>query len=84
MSPASTERADEVAALLVEIRDLQKQALANQERSIAAQQRAIDAQDLAIARQQSHLRLYRVVVIIVLPLVAGLAYVLYRLAAPHL
>ena len=51
MSPASTERADEVAALLVEIRDLQKQALANQERSIAAQQRAIDAQDLAIARQ---------------------------------
>ena len=84
MNPIPTEKAGDIEALLAEIRDLQKQALANQERSIAAQQRAIDAQNLAIARQQSHLRLYRVVVIVVLPLVAALAYAIYRIAAPHL
>lgn len=71
------ERDDEILAVLTEIRDVQRQALANQEKAIAAQQLAID-------RQNAHLRLYRIVVLLVVPLIAALGYVLYRLAAPHL
>jgi type VI protein secretion system component VasF len=70
-------RDDEIHAVLVEIRDAQRQALANQEKAIAAQQ-------LAIERQSTHLRLYRLVVVLVVPLIAALGFVLYRLAAPHL
>ena len=74
---SATDRGDEIVALLTELRDLQKQTLANQERSIAQQQ-------VAIARQQAHLRLYVGVILLVLPLVAALGFVAWRLAAPHL
>lgn len=69
------DRGDEIVALLTEMRDLQKQALANQAQSIAQQQ-------VAIARQQAHLRLYAVVVALVLPLVGVLGWLFYRVAAP--
>ena len=71
------DRGDEIVALLTEMRDLQKQALANQAQSIAQQQ-------VSIARQQAHLRLYVGVIVLVLPLVAALGFVAWRLAAPHL
>ena len=71
------ERSDEILAVLTEMRDLQRQALANQEQSIAAQ-------NLAIERQNSHLRLYRMVVLIVLPLIAVLGYACWRIGAPYL
>ena len=74
---SGTDRGDEIVALLTELRDLQKQTLANQERAITAQQ-------LALARQQSHLRLYVAVVVLVIPLIAALGWAAWRLAAPYL
>jgi hypothetical protein len=71
------DRSDEILAVLTEMRDLQRQALANQQQSIAAQ-------NLAIERQNSHLRLYRMVVLIVLPLIAVLGYAGWRIIAPYL
>lgn len=68
---------DRILDLLTEIRDAQREALENQRLAIAAQ-------DQSIARQTAHLRLYRAVVLLVVPLIAALGYVLYRLAAPHL
>ena len=74
---STTDRGDEIVALLGELRDLQKQTLANQERSIAAQ-------TLAISRQRTHLRLVVVVFALLLPLMGVLGWLLFRFAAPYL
>lgn len=66
-----------ILALLEQILATQRQALANQEQAIAQQR-------LAIERQSSHLRLYRVVVVVGALLIAALVCLCIAIAAPYL
>ena len=68
---------EQILAVLNQILDAQRQALANQEQAIAQQQ-------LAIARQASHLRLYKVVLVVGALLVAALVSVFFVVAGPYL
>jgi len=68
---------EQILAVLNQILDAQRQALSNQEQAIAHQR-------LAIERQSSHLRLYKVVVIVGALLIAALVFIAFLVARPYL
>jgi hypothetical protein len=59
---------EQILSTLNQILDVQKQTLANQER-------AIEQQKVAIQRQASHLKLYRVAVIVLAPVLIYMVHV---------
>jgi uncharacterized coiled-coil protein SlyX len=67
---------EEVLATLKQMLELQRQALANQQRAIAQQQ-------VAIERQAVHLRLYKIALVALAPVIAYLVYVFVGLPRPH-
>lgn len=67
---------DEILAVLNRILDAQRQALANQEKAIASQQ-------VAIERQAAHLRLYKLSLFILAPIIAALILIFLRVAGPY-
>ena len=84
-------RDDEILATLQEMLANQREALAAQKTALAAQERALANQEesiaqqkLAVARQLGHIRLYRAVLLVGVPLVALLVYVFFRIAGPYL
>jgi preprotein translocase subunit SecF len=62
----------------------QKTGLAMQERALANQEESVRQQKLAIEKQTGHIRLYRGVLVVGVPLVAALVYVFFRVAGPYL
>jgi type VI protein secretion system component VasF len=68
---------EQILAVLNQMLDTQRQALANQEQAIAQQK-------LAIARQTSHLRLYKVMMVVAALSVAVLVSVFFFIAGPYL
>jgi hypothetical protein len=86
-----TGRDDEILATLQEMLANQREALAAQRTALAAQEKALANQEesiaqqkLAIARQVAHLKLYRMVLIVGVPLVGVLVWVFFRVAGPYL
>ena len=71
--------ANQEAALAV-----QQSALASQHKALANQEEAIAQQKLSIAKQMGHIKLYRVVLMVGVPLVAVLVYVFFSIAGPYL
>jgi ABC-type Fe3+ transport system permease subunit len=71
--------ANQEAALAV-----QQTALAAQQKALANQEKAIAQQKLSIAKQLGHIKLYRVVLMVGVPLVALLVYIFFRIAGPYL
>jgi preprotein translocase subunit SecF len=85
------DRDEEILATLKQMVANQETALAVQQTSLAAQHKALANQEeaiaqqkLSIAKQLGHLRLYRIVLMVGVPLVALLVYVFFRLAGPYL
>lgn len=66
---------EQIIRLLEEIRDLQKQHIANHQQAVMNQQHAIDIQKQAVERQKSAVRMVRFVLAAIVLLVASL-YVL--------
>ena len=62
----------------------QKTALAAQERALANQEEAIAQQKLSVERQLGHIKLYRGVLMVGVPLVGVLVYIFFRIAGPYL
>lgn len=62
----------------------QKTALAMQERALANQEESVRQQQLSIQKQLGHIKLYRTVLMVGVPLVAVLVYVFFRVASPYL
>ena len=84
-------RDDEILATLQEMLANQREALAAQRNALAAQERALANQEESIAQQKraitsqaSWLRLYRIVLMVGVPVVAVLVYVFFRVAGPYL
>lgn len=84
-------RDDEILSTLQEMLANQREALAAQRSALEMQQKAIANQDesiaqqkLAVARQLGHIKLYRVVLLVGVPLVGVLVYVFFRIAGPYL
>ena len=71
--------ANQEAALAV-----QQTALAAQERALANQEEAIAQQKLSIQKQMGHIKLYRGVLMVGVPLVAVLVYIFFKIAGPYL
>ena len=68
---------EQILEVLKQSLDIQRQALANQQQAIAQQQ-------IAIQRQSSHLRLYKGVLIVTVPIVGYLVYMFVSLLpSPH-
>lgn len=63
---------EQILAVLNQSLEIQRQALANQQQAIAQQQ-------VAIQRQAAHLRLYKAVLIVSLPVVAYFVYTFFTL-----
>lgn len=85
------DRDDEILATLREMLanqrealETQKSALAAQERALANQEQAIAQQKLSVERQLAHIRLYRRMLMVAVPLVGLLVYVFFRVAGPYL
>ena len=72
-----------IEALLTEIRDQQRAMLEEYRRiageALALQKHAVEQQAIAVAAQARHLRLYRGVLLVTAPIVAGLLWLLFRL-----
>jgi hypothetical protein len=64
---------EQILDVLRQSLDIQRQALANQQQAIAQQQ-------VALQRQASHLRLYKAVLIVTVPVVGYLVYLLLTLS----
>ena len=62
-----------------QILDVLKQSLELQRQTLANQQQAISQQQVALQRQASHLRLYKAVLIVTVPVVAYLIYMFVTL-----
>ena len=82
----------QIVALLTDIRDAQHQLLAEysrvagealsiQRQALAMQQQAISQQQAAVQAQGRHLRLYRLVLLVAVPIVAYLLWQMSRLMA---
>ena len=63
---------------------VQQEAFAMQQRALANQEESVRQQKLSIDKQIGHIKLYRMVLIVGVPLVAGLVYVFFRVAGPYL
>ena len=63
---------EQILSVLNQILEAQRQALANQQQAIAQQQ-------IAIQRQAAHLRLYKIVLLVSVPLVAYLLYTFVKM-----
>jgi urate oxidase len=72
-----------IEALLTEIRDQQRATLDEYRRiageALALQKHAVEQQSIAVAAQARHLRLYRRVLMVTAPIVAGLLVLLWLL-----
>lgn len=72
-----------IEALLTDIRDQQRATLEEYRRiageALALQKHAVEQQSVAVAAQARHLRLYRGVLLVTAPIVAGLLWLLFRL-----
>lgn len=84
-------RDDEILATLQEMLVNQREALAAQKTALAAQEKALKNQEEAIAQQTlsvekqlGHIKLYRRVLMIAVPIVGILIYVFFRIAGPYL
>lgn len=70
-----------IEALLTEIRDQQRATLDEYRRiageALALQKHAVEQQSIAVAAQARHLRLYRRVLVVTAPIVAGLLVLLW-------
>lgn len=84
-------RDDEILATLQEMLANQREALAAQRSALAAQERAlanqgeaIAQQKLSVERQLGHIKLYRGVLALGVPLVLALVYIFFRIAGPYL
>ena len=62
-----------------QILDVLRQSLELQRQAVANQQQAIAQQQVAIQRQASHLRLYKTVLIVTVPIVSYLIYMFLSL-----
>ena len=85
------QRDDEILATLQEMLANQREALAAQRTALAAQERALANQEESIAQQKlsvekqlGHIRLYRRMLMVAVPLVLALVYVFFRIAGPYL
>jgi hypothetical protein len=84
-------RDDEILATLQEMLGNQREALAAQKTALAAQEKALANQEesiaqqkLAVARQLGHIKLYRAVLVVGVPLVGVLVYIFFKIAGPYL
>lgn len=84
-------RDDEILATLQEMLANQREALAAQKTALAAQEKALKNQEEAIAQQKlsvekqlGHIKLYRRVLVVTVPVVGLLVYVFFRIAGPYL
>jgi preprotein translocase subunit SecF len=84
-------RDDEILATLQEMLANQREALAAQKTALAAQEQALKNQEVSIAqqklavdRQLGHIKLYRGVLLVGVPLVGVLVYIFFKIAGPYL
>jgi preprotein translocase subunit SecF len=84
-------RDDEILATLQEMLANQREALAAQKTALVAQEKALKNQEEAIAQQKlsvekqlGHIRLYRRVLVVAVPIIGLLIYVFFRVAGPYL
>ena len=74
----------ETKQLLTEIRDAQRDLLAEYRRiageAVEIQRRAIEQQSIAVKNQLQNARIYRYALVVIAVIVGGLLYWLYRLA----
>ena len=75
-----TEIRDAQRDLLAEYRRVANEALQTQTRSVEMQTRAIEQQSIAVKNQLQNARIYRYTLVIIAIVVAGLLYWLYKLA----
>lgn len=72
-----------IEALLTDIRDQQRATLEEYRRiageALALQKHAVEQQSVAVSAQARYLRLYRGVLLVTAPIVAGLLWLLFRL-----
>lgn len=75
-----TEIRDGQRELLAEYRRLANESLQTQRRSVEMQAGAIAQQAVAVRNQLQNARIYRISLVVIAVIVAGLLYVLYRVA----
>lgn len=66
-----------------QILDVLRQILETEQKALANQEQAIAQQQLAIQRQAAHLRLYRITLIVFIPILGYVVYYLATLPNPH-
>lgn len=75
-----TEIRDTQRDLLAEYRRVANEALKTQTRSMEMQTRAIEQQSIAVKNQLQNARIYRYALVVIATVIAGLLYWLYKLA----